>query len=69
MGSSAPLTTAQLEEMVKKTSMTLDGRAEIEVEDGMTRRIVDTTVTTASLIGQSFNKREVKTITVTRAPN
>lgn len=59
---------AQFEDMFKKMSLTLDGRLEIEVENGMTRRMVDTTVTTASLMGITFNKREVKTITVTPAP-
>lgn len=59
---------AQFEDMLKKMSLTLDGRLEIEVENGMTRRMVDTTVTTASLMGITFNKREVKTITVTPAP-
>jgi hypothetical protein len=59
---------AEFDEMMKKMSMTLDGRLEIEVEDGMTRRMVDTTITTASLMGITFNKREVKITTVTPAP-
>lgn len=60
---------AQFDELIRKMEMRLDGRLEIEVEGGMTRRMHDVTETMATMMGITFTKREVKTVTVTPAPN
>lgn len=62
------ISAAQFDEVVKKMEMRLDGRLEIEVEGGMTRRMHDVTETMATMAGITFTKREVKTVTVTAAP-
>lgn len=58
---------AQFDEMIRKIEMRLDGRQEIEVEGGMTRRMREVTDTKATLMSLTFTKREVKIVTVTPA--
>ena len=48
--------------------LTLDDRAVFEVEDGMTRKITEKSVTTVRAMGHNLQKIETKTFTVTRAP-
>lgn len=48
--------------------LTLDDRAVFEVEDGMTRKIAEKSVTTMRAMGHYLQKVETKTFTVTRAP-
>ncbi|MBI5262348.1 MAG: hypothetical protein HY852_11095 [Bradyrhizobium sp.] len=61
-------TPAQVEEIVKAMTLSLDQRAVFEVEDGITRKISEKSVTTVRALGQNLQKTENKTITVTRAP-
>ena len=58
----------QIDSLVKSMVLTLDDRAVFEVEDGMTRKITEKSVTTARAMGHNLQKTEEKTITVTRAP-
>ena len=58
----------QIDSLVKSMVLTLDERAVLEVEDGMTRKITEKSVTTARAMGHNLQKTEDKTITVTRAP-
>jgi hypothetical protein len=58
----------QIDSIVKSMVLTLDDRAVFEVEDGMTRKITEKSVTTVRAMGHNLQKTEEKTITVTRAP-
>ncbi len=58
----------QIDSLVKSMVLTLDERAVFEVEDGMTRKITEKSVTTARAMGHNLQKTEDKTITITRAP-
>ena len=58
----------QIEKLVKSMALSLDERATFEVEDGMTRRISEKSVTQASAMGHTLSKTETRTITVARAP-
>ncbi|MGY8677354.1 hypothetical protein Q2941_05985 [Bradyrhizobium sp. UFLA05-153] len=60
-------TPQQIDDIVKQMVLSLDERAVLEVEDGMTRKITDKSVTSARALGRSMQKTEVRTITVTPA--
>ena len=58
----------QIEKLVKSMALSLDERDSFEVEGGMTRKVIEHTLTLASAMGQKLSKTENKTITVTPAP-
>jgi hypothetical protein len=58
----------QIEKLVKSMVLSLDERTTFEVEDGMTLKVSEKTVTQASAMGQKLSKTQIKTITVGRAP-
>jgi hypothetical protein len=58
----------QMDSLIKSMVFTLDERTVFEVEDGMTRKITETSVTTVHAMGHELSKTETQTITVTRAP-
>lgn len=58
----------QMQELLKKTDFAIDSTTLIDVENGMTRAIDETSTTRVSLMGQSMTKRENRRITVTPAP-
>ena len=60
--------TQKFEAFMKQLTIALDGRAEIDVEGGMTRAVREEDTTTASIMGHSMVKREHKLTTITRAP-
>lgn len=62
------VTPAEIESIVKQMVISLDRTAVYEVEDGMTRRITDKSVTVARAMGRSLEKTATTTITVSRAP-
>ena len=49
-------------------ALSLDERTTFEVEGGMTRKVSEKSVTSASAMGHTLSKTETKTVTVTRAP-
>lgn len=59
---------AAIDVIVEAMVIDLDGRALFEVEDGMTRKITETSVTTTRAMGQNASRIENKVVTVTRAP-
>jgi hypothetical protein len=59
---------AQIDSLIKSMKLSLDERTVFEVEDGMTRKLSEKSVTTAGAMGQTLSKTETRTITVTRAP-
>lgn len=59
--------TEQIDSLVKSMVLSLDQRAVFEVEDGMTRKITDKSVTTERAMGHNLQKTEIRTITLTRA--
>jgi hypothetical protein len=59
---------AAIDVIVEAMVIDLDGRALFEVEDGMTRKITETSVTTTRAMGQNASRIENRTVTVTRAP-
>ena len=58
----------EIDSLVKSMVLTLDDRTVFEVEDGMTRKIEEKSVTTIRAMGHNLQKVETKTFTVTRAP-
>jgi hypothetical protein len=60
-------TPAQIDSILKQMVLSLDERAEFSVEDGMTRRISEKTVTAARALGRSMQKTETKIIAVAPA--
>jgi hypothetical protein len=58
----------QVETMINLMKLSLDERAVFEVEDGMTRKISEKSVTTSGAVGHTLSKTETRTITVTPAP-
>jgi hypothetical protein len=58
----------QIDDLVKSMVLSQDERAVFEVEDGMTRKISEKSVTTIRALGHNLSKTETRTITVTRAP-
>jgi hypothetical protein len=58
----------QIDSLVKSMVLTLDERAVLEVEDGMTRKIAEKSVTTVRAMGHNLQKTEDRTVTVTHAP-
>jgi hypothetical protein len=58
----------KLEKMLREMDVSMTGRTEIEVENGMTRRVRDQSEMRASVVGQTASKIETKTVTVTPAP-
>jgi hypothetical protein len=63
-----PTKAEQIDKLVKSMVLSLDERATYEVEDGMTRKISEKSVTKASAMGHALSKTETRTVTVTRAP-
>jgi hypothetical protein len=63
-----PSKVEQIESLVKSMVLSLDERTTFEVEDGMTRKVSEKTVTLASAMGNKVSKTETKTITVSPAP-
>ena len=61
-------TPAQIDSMAKSIKLSLDERAVFEVEDGMTRKFSEKSVTVAEAMGHSLSRTETRTITVTPAP-
>jgi hypothetical protein len=59
---------AQIDVIVEAMVIDLDGRALFEVEDGMTRKITETSVTKTRAMGQNASTIENRIVTVTRAP-
>jgi hypothetical protein len=59
---------AEIDSLVKSMVLALDDRTVFEVEDGMTRKVAEKSVTTARAMGHNLQKTEDKVITVTRAP-
>ncbi|HEY1154048.1 MAG TPA: hypothetical protein VGE73_09370 [Pseudolabrys sp.] len=57
----------QMQELLKKTDFSIDSTTLIDVENGMTRAIDETSTTRVSLMGQTMSKRENRRITVTPA--
>jgi hypothetical protein len=49
-------------------ALSLDERTIFEVEDGMTRKVSEKTVSRASAMGQQVSTTKTKIITVSRAP-
>jgi hypothetical protein len=58
----------QVESMINLMKLSLDERALFEVEDGMTRKISEKSVTTAGAVGHTLSKTEIRTITATPVP-
>jgi hypothetical protein len=58
----------QIDTLIKSMQLSLDERTVFEVEDGMTRKISEKSVTVASAMGHTLSKTETRTITVTPAP-
>lgn len=56
----------EMEKVLKQMDISMDGRTEIEVEDGMTRRVNDRSEMRASAMGRNAHKVETKIVTVTR---
>jgi hypothetical protein len=63
-----PSKAGQVETVVKSMVLSLDEHTTFEVEDGMTRKVSEKTVTLASAMGNKVSKTETKTITVSPAP-
>ena len=59
---------AEIEVIVQRMAVDLDGRAVFEVEDGMTRKITETSVTSTHAMGRDMSRIESRVVTVTRAP-
>jgi hypothetical protein len=59
---------AQIDVLVEAMVIDLDGRTLFEVEDGMTRKITETSVTKTRAMGRDTSSIESKVVTVTRAP-
>lgn len=57
----------EIDEIFSKMDISMNGRTEIDVEDGMTRRVHDRSDMRASVMGRTHTKRETKTVTVTPA--
>jgi DNA-binding FadR family transcriptional regulator len=57
----------KIESVMKQMDISMNARTEIEVEDGITRRVRDQSDIVASAVGQTVKKREIKTITMTPA--
>jgi hypothetical protein len=60
--------TERVTKLVKEMVLTQDETTTFEVEDGMTRKITEKSVTVARVMGHSLSKNGTKTVTVTRAP-
>jgi hypothetical protein len=58
----------QIDNLINSMKLSLDERAVFEVEGGMTRKINERSVTTASAMGHTLSKTETRTVTVTPAP-
>jgi hypothetical protein len=59
---------AQIDVIVESMVIDLDGRALFDVEDGMTRKITETSVTKTRAMGRDASSIENKVVTVTPAP-
>jgi hypothetical protein len=58
----------QIDSLLGSMVFSLDERTEFEVEDGMTRKVSEKSVTVVRALGHNLSKTETKTVTVTRAP-
>ena len=65
LGQPAGVTAEQVEKMLKEMNLTLDERAVIDVENGVTRKISETTHHVVSARGHALTKHQVKTVVVT----
>jgi hypothetical protein len=68
IGGDAGADTQRLDDFMKQFTMALDGRTEIDVEDGMTRTVREEDTATANVPGHVIVKHGHKLLTVTRAP-
>lgn len=68
MASATAATPAQIESIVRQMEVSLDERVMFEVEDGMTRRITEKSVTTVRVMSRGLDRTQIRIITVTRAP-
>jgi hypothetical protein len=57
----------QIDSILKQMVLSLDERTVFDVEDGMTRKITEKSVTAARALGHSMQNTESRTITVTPA--
>ncbi|MBR0758380.1 hypothetical protein JQ604_39905 [Bradyrhizobium jicamae] len=62
------VTPGQIDSLVKDMVLSLDERTVFEVEDGITRKVREKSVTAARALGHNMQKTEERTITVTRVP-
>lgn len=67
MATGEKVTAEQVEKMLKEMNLTLDERAVIDVENGVTRKISETTHHVVSARGHALTKHQVKTVVVTPA--
>jgi hypothetical protein len=67
-GDDPKVTAEKVKQLFESIRMTRDDRTEIEVEDGMTRRLRTEHKSSGSLMGHTYSKHEVKTVTVSPAP-
>ena len=63
-----PAQTERIAKLVQEMALTQDERTTFEVEDGMTRKITEKSVTVARVMGHSLSKTQTKTVTVSPAP-
>jgi hypothetical protein len=63
-----PTKAEQIDKLVKSMVLSLDEQTTFEVEEGMTRKVSEKSVTKASAMGHALSKTETRTVTVTRAP-
>lgn len=68
MAAGENVTPEQVEKMLKEMNMTFDERAVIDVENGVARKMSETTRNVVSARGYTLTKHQIKTVTVTPAP-
>jgi hypothetical protein len=62
------VTSEQVEKMLKEMSLTFDERTVLDVENGVTRKISETTHNVVSARGHTLTKHQTRTVTVMPAP-
>jgi hypothetical protein len=68
MAAGENVTPEQVETMLKEMNMTFDERTVIDVENGVARKMSETTRNVVSARGHTLTKHQIKTVTVTPAP-
>jgi hypothetical protein len=63
-----PAKAEQIDKLVRSMVLSLDEQTTFEVEEGMTRKVSEKSVTRVSAMGHALSKTETRTVTVTRAP-